>query len=232
MIFLDRITVRHDSRERYIEFYCGDLANLPESHAVDVLVVSAFRDDYLETSRSLMGSLGRAGIHVGELAQDKAYDLRDSCSCWISKEVRHPRARFRRLLCFEPRELLTLAQVVGDIFRSMVPFASSVSPLDCLALPLVGSGNMGFPEDQVLTALVESAANWLEKGLPIKCIKIVEINQAKAERLRPLFATLRNKLTPAVAPPAPSSAANYDFFISYAHKDGEDVARMLVHELE
>lgn len=72
---------------------------------VDILVVSAFHDDYVPTDSSLIGALHNKGISVEKLAENKAADLRSWCCCWMSRDIEGPLPpglSFRRILCFEP----------------------------------------------------------------------------------------------------------------------------------
>ena len=55
----DHTTVGDLGAERSIMLYVGDLAALPAHEAVDILVVSAFPNDYVATPRSLIGALHR-----------------------------------------------------------------------------------------------------------------------------------------------------------------------------
>jgi hypothetical protein len=121
MRILDSITVCHEGNERTINLCAGDLATIPSNAAVDLLVVSAFPGDYSPTSGSLIGSLDRQGISVASLAEDKAVDLRDFCSCWLSREILSPELHVRRILCFEPLTRGPAAEVVGDVFRRSAP---------------------------------------------------------------------------------------------------------------
>jgi hypothetical protein len=57
MELLDTITVRHQGNERLVILFAGDLARLSEREAVDVLIVSAFPNDYTPTQGSLIGAL-------------------------------------------------------------------------------------------------------------------------------------------------------------------------------
>src|SRR5262245_837355 len=91
-------TIRHGNEDRQIELLHGDLALMPLEHAVDVLVVSAFADDYLTTSGSVIGALGRSGLSVARLAAHKQVDMRQQFSCWLSQPV-GPAFNFRQLLC-------------------------------------------------------------------------------------------------------------------------------------
>lgn len=101
MELIDTITVRHQSNERLVMLFVGDLASLPGSEAVDVLIVSAFPNCYIPTPNSLIGALHRAGISVSALARDKEVDLRRYSSCWLSRPIERPGIHFGRVLCFE-----------------------------------------------------------------------------------------------------------------------------------
>jgi hypothetical protein len=50
MELIDTITVRNQGNEAAVMLFVGDLASLPESEAVDALIVSAFPDDSLRIS--------------------------------------------------------------------------------------------------------------------------------------------------------------------------------------
>ena len=84
--------------------YCWNLPHLVVlSHmsSSKLILLSCFPDDYIPTRTTLIGALKyNLGINVGELARNKAEDLRNLYSCWWS----HPlpdEMPYRRLLCFE-----------------------------------------------------------------------------------------------------------------------------------
>jgi hypothetical protein len=91
MELIDTITVRHQGHERCVMLFVGDLAAIPEREAVDVLIVSAFPNDYVPTRTSLIGALARVGVSVANLAQHKEVDLRRFSSCWLSRPIERPR---------------------------------------------------------------------------------------------------------------------------------------------
>lgn len=230
MILIDTITVRHQSNKHLIEYFVGDLSKLTENEKVDVLIVSAYPDDYTSTSTSLIGSLAHINVSVKELATDKEVDLRKFSSCWLSKLIDRPNVHFKRLLCFEPRHRGIASEVVGDIFRSIVPFTTSNPPISKLAIPLVASGDQGESPLVMLSALVEASVHWLSVGLPIDCIKIVINPSTDCESLREKFAELKMKYNDTTSE-TQHSIFRYDFFVSYSQRNKEDIDQ-LVDELK
>ena len=226
---LDSITVRHGDEERYIELYEGDLTAMYEE--VDVLIVSAFPDHYEPTPGTLVASLENRGVSLSMLASDKAVDLRQAFSCWMSNDISSDDAgiKFKRILCFEPYTRGHPTEVVGDIFQSLMPFVHGNPPITSIAMPLVATGNQNVPLVDMLEPLLDAAAHWLALGLPVKTLKIVEIDPLKAAELKGAFAVLKRAYTGSVI--KKKHQFKYDVFISYSHDDTQEV-KTLTDELK
>ncbi len=222
MRLLDSIEVRHAQRKR-IELYEGDLTALSASEAFDLLVVSAFPNDYTPTARSLIGALHWKGLSVRSLASDKEVDLRASFSCWLSKEFAppDPGLRFRRILCFEPRFRGKPPEVVGDIFRALTPILAEKPDIRTVALPVVATGNQGYSVTAMFTPLFEAALHWLESGLPLDCLKIVTYSDAEANEALQAFSRQKAHYLES-APRAAAPGIEYDIFISYSRANAQE----------
>ena len=149
-----------------------------------VLIVSALPDDYTATRNSLIGKLAGVGVKVADLAHDKAVDLREFSACWLSRPVERPDLHFSRILCFEPAVKGRAPEVVGDLFRSIVPLTAGDPPIRRIAMPLLAAGDQGESPIVMLEALAEASAHWLENGLALDCVSIV-IGSKWAERPEP-----------------------------------------------
>lgn len=203
-----------------IELALGDLATLDPDEDIDILVISAFPDNYDPTPSSLVGALHRRGLSVGELAKEKYADLRPTTSCWISQPVPdgHATFGFRQILCYEPTEPSRAAETVGDVFRALVPLIGGGSDPQRVAMSVLASGNMGRAVDEMVPAILDAAVHWIEHGLPLDRLLIV-VNApaaAKADAAMSTWAEDRH----AAAPPAEGPERPYDLFISYARDDG------------
>ncbi len=229
MLELEAITVLgNDGKQRAIRLCLGDLTGIPPGEEVDVLVVSAFPGDYVPTAGSLIGALyQRRGLAVGELAGNKQIDLTNIYSSWLSHDIRprHPQLGFARVLCFEPlrdRKGKSMAQRIGDMFRSLLPILYDDGQLRSIAMPLLTAGDQGNRPADVVPPLIEAAVHWLALGIPLDTIKIVEIDPNRAEEARRSFRSVAEQFRTLTS--AATATKSYDVFISYAHEDEQAVA--------
>lgn len=222
MKLLDTIRIRGKEGKR-IELYQGDLATLRPDEAVDLLVVSAFPDDYLPTNTSLIGALYRKGLSVAELAQSKEKDLRHDFSCWLSHEISQPNLglRFKRILCFEPLSRGEPPELVGDIFRALTPILGEKTDISSIAMPIVAAGNQGYPVSTMLVPLLEAAIQWMETGLPLNCIKIVAYSEENGREAAKVFS--QRKTLYQQSEPLSQNEIEYDVFISYARENNKEI---------
>ncbi len=216
-----------------VELLQGDLTDLGPSEGFDILVVSAFPNDYVPTNTSLIGALHRRGISVATLAQRKEIDLRRDFACWLSAELppRHDSLRFQRILCFEPLVRGEPAEVVGDIFRCLAPILAERPQLRSLALPIVASGDQRRSTANMLPPLLEAAVNWLAVGLPLDRIKIVAYSKEDSLEARSIFSACKARVSASAAPvPTRNADKFYDVFISYSRKNQRE-CQLLEREL-
>jgi len=226
------------NKGKKIELYCGDLTQIPQALAVDLLVVSAFPNDYVPTQNSLIGALHRRGVSVASLARMKELDLRTGFSCWLSRRV-GPKETFGfgRILCFEPtraRGAKTAPEYVGDIFRSLLPIVfdqPDKEAVRAIAMPLVTAGDQNFPIDLVMTQILVAGEQWLSR-IPLDVIRVVEFDRKRALLAHTAFENFLRSHQKEV-PPFNAKAASqgpgkrYDAFISYSHVDTELVDKLI-----
>ncbi|HEX3479187.1 MAG TPA: TIR domain-containing protein [Kofleriaceae bacterium] len=225
MKLLDSIRSR-GNRGGCVELYQGDLTDVSARDAFDLLVVSAFPDNYVPTYGSLIGALDAKGLSVWRLAHAKELDLRAAFSCWLSSAL-SPREGlpFRRILCFEPLVRGHPAEVVGDIFRALAPILAEHADLRTIALPLVAAGDQGYPAAEILSPLLDAALHWLDQGLPLDRIKIVAYSQRSADEAAAIFAQHKARYQQTGTVRA-AARADYDVFISYSRANAPETRVM------
>lgn len=161
--------------QKKIDLLRGDLTAIPPEHAVDVLILSAFPDDYTPTPNSLIGALFAKGLSVEALAANREEDLRQSYSCWLSRPIgpEHAELNFLRILCYEPLKRGRAAELIGDVFRALAPFTLGPPHIKSVAMPILASGDQKQPASEMLGAIMIAGFNWLIRGFPVDTIKIV-----------------------------------------------------------
>jgi hypothetical protein len=217
---IDSISIADDNQsKRTISFWLGNPADISRDDPVDLIIVSAFKNNYVPTQRSIIGALYRRGLSVADLAKDKAVDLRETTGFWLSRPL-SPEATpvgVGRILCFEPHFLGSHpAEVVGTLFRGLFPFLPEGEETK-IAMAVIATGALGEEPERMIRALVFAATAWMKRGLPIRELRIMEQDLARAERLTPVFAELKE------SPAAPGGSARkngpYDLFLSFAKDD-------------
>lgn len=212
MELLNKIKV---DNKKTIELYQGDLTKIPEKYHTDLLIVSAFPNDYIPTRSSLIGALHQSGISVSGLAQNKESDLRDNFNCWMSKPIN--KLNINRILCFEPKNREDPLALISGIFQSILPFAFNDKGIKIITMPLLTAGDQGYSATYVLKNLLNSSMFWLQNGVPFDCIRIVVHSRYEAEESKQIFAEFKKEnFQKQIAD------FEYDFFISYSHLNAKE----------
>jgi len=190
MQLLSEITLKVPAGSASIQLLQGDLSALPKEHEADILVISAFPNDYTPLPGSLMYALHEKGLSVAALAQHKGVDMVQNLGCWLSAPLtpaQQAQFNFRQILCFEPgTEAGTPDQAVGNIFRCINNFAFDDGN-NVIALPILATGKRKIPVHKMLTALLDASIFWLESGIPLDIIELVVHSDELAHEVLPVF---------------------------------------------
>lgn len=190
MLLLSQIKISRAGEDASIQLLQGDLTAIPKEHTADILVISAYPNDYSTSDKkTLITALYNKGIIVADLAKDKEINLLSNLNCWLSKPLTQEQQQqfnFKRILCFEPPSGDGKEKVVANIFRCINTFAYDTQN-NIVAMPVLASGNQKVPMDVMLPAIVDAAIFWLESGLPLNCIKLVLYNDVQVATALPLF---------------------------------------------
>jgi hypothetical protein len=229
VVFSEHIT-DHYGRKTWLEICVGDIIDC-ESKEVDFLVLSAFPDDYAKTEGSVIGKLSQIGVDVEQLARRKERDMRETWSCWVSREIRVSSQPVRRIVCFEnafdrrrgssvPKGMQNPADLVGDVFRSLREFLLSEPQrkASIVRVPLLATGDQEHDRLDMLRAIVRQAFLHLQFSDSIERIQIF---------LWPYTKQLHRLLVEAGSVihecrtefPAVEQSNRYEYFISYRHVD-------------
>lgn len=220
--------VMYKDESRLVQLYHGDLTAVPSNVIVEVLVVSAGPFNYSPVPHSLIGALHEHGLSIASLVNDGgiAYDWRDTLNCWLSTPIDPLLGlNIQRVLVFEPRHNQLDSELVGDIFRALMPYLSSNDELKTIAMPLLATGRRRGDMVAILDALLNAAVHWLALGLPVSRLLIVENRLEKAYMASGMFQVLQRSYQDFQLQQA--NTFRYDVFISYSTRNTAVMEQLL-----
>jgi len=214
---LSILEIPDGTKKRRISLYEGDVLDATQSQRVDILVISAFPNDYTPTPGSLIGGLDFHGMSVELLASNKAHDLRDTCGFWISSALSQRSALpIDRIACFETSDRADPPTMVGDLFRGLFPFLDDRVD-KVVAMPILSAGDQGWDKATMLTSILDAASHWLARGLAISDLKIFFRDADDRIALTEVMSQFQLRAPNFDAPPTPPR--QHDVFLSYSIKD-------------
>lgn len=140
-----------------LEIQHGDILQCQEQF--DVLVVSAFQDDYQPIAETLIGGLKNIGIDVARLAENPEYDLRSNQHIWLSRQLPE-QLPFRRIACIElsPKENVSLQlKTIRKRLASLCGLLVGANYINCavtkIMLPIIGTNMQNYSAAEMVRLL-------------------------------------------------------------------------------
>lgn len=211
-----------------IQLIHGDLCKRQEG--CDVVVCSAFKNDYAPTFSSLIGALQwQRNISVDDLARTPELDLK-AMGCWLSGETG---TDFRRIACVEllsHRESLGFDEecridlIIRKTFSTLRYLLEQANicliPMKTVAMPVLGTGDQQIQLPYVLGTLIAQCQAILQTNDGVEKIVFYERD---AQRAKLIAEALNTALMPNNTHPL--------VFLSYSSKQ-TDVASEIHSLLE
>jgi hypothetical protein len=158
--------------------------------------------------------------------------MREEFACWLSRRLEGK--GFGRILCIESGWRGTPLAITDDVFRALVPLANEEFPNGTVAMPLIGTGNQGYPAEEMIASILQAAVFWFRRGLNLRALKIVSYSDETAAVAKKAFEDAQRADALTVSghadPGKVAEDGTYDVFMSYSHKDA-DAAQAIVQQL-
>ena len=209
-------TLNVQDRQAEIKIINDDLANIQGPY--DILVCSAYKNNYVPLRRTVIGALYAMGIDMKELAADPQINCKEF-GVWISKETGNP--NFKRICCVEllehhrggwskgyykENDVDIILKKTFSTLKYVIEQASITGvPVKRILLPILGAGSQRIELSYIIPPLVNQIKAILN-FYDVEEITFFEIKQPKAELLKKYLCDSLN------------TEHQTDVFISYSSK--------------
>ena len=193
LLYKNKVKTSYGEKEISVEY--GDITTL--DYNVDVLTISAFKNEYSPTIGTIYHSLKQVGIDVISLAEDKFYDLKDNCNVWLSKALNKKKIPVTRIGVIEMEYDINFDLVEDKMLKSikayfkLLDIASTMDmEVETIALPMLGTGSQDISSSLIVIPVLTECINFLKRNEHVKRICLFDINKLKAD----LFVNMLKKL--------------------------------------
>ena len=159
------------------ELVQGDITNLP--FKVDLLCLSAFKDDYTPTETSIIGQLHKKGVNIEQLSKNPTMDFRESLGIWVSEEMEDK--FFKKIICVEIiGSNNSFIDAVKNLFAVISTLEIQGQKNASIALPMLGAGDQSINDEVVISSLLEVSLEFLKYSRFLNKIYFVVYSDAKS----------------------------------------------------
>jgi hypothetical protein len=160
------------------ELVQSDITDL--SFSVDLLCISAFKNDYTPTDSSVIGQLYQKGINIDQLSENPELDFRESLGIWVSKDVQG--LFFKKIVCVEILGTnKTFIATVKNLFAVISALEIQGQKNVSIALPMLGAGDQAVADEIVISALLDISLEFLKYSRFLKKVYFVVRDSSKAD---------------------------------------------------
>jgi hypothetical protein len=159
------------------ELVQGDITNLP--FEVDILCLSAFKNDYTPTESSIIGQLFKKGINIEKLSKKPSMDFRESLGIWVSDEFEN--YFFKKIVCVE------IIGANNSFIAAVKNLFAVISILEIqgkrnfsIALPMIGAGDQSIDDKLVISSLIDISLEFLKYSRFLNKVYFVVYDEAKS----------------------------------------------------
>jgi hypothetical protein len=152
------VQIETETGIKEFELFYGDIVNLP--FKTDLTTISAFKNDYIPTSESIIGQFFNKGINIEKLSKKPFLDFRENLGIWVTDKTKDE--NYNYIICVE------ITGNNNSFEKSIRNLFSVISTLEIqgiqnktIALPLLGSGDQAFDLNHVIPTIINISLDFL-----------------------------------------------------------------------
>lgn len=173
--------------EKCFELHQGNILDFDER--IDVLIISAFAQDYIPVHGTLVGALcEQLKIDVSLLSASPFIDMRDEKGIWVSRKLKN--SRFQYIMCVEFLDYPgagvdqeAVSRRIQNLFICLEMLEKFTSDIETVAMPLIGTGSQRIAKSIILSALFQYGSSSLKRCSSLRKVYIIEQRKEKIEAI-------------------------------------------------